>query len=195
MTLRGEHHSTETRKKISETKRRESGRSAEPLQPQLCACGCGKYAAVDERRNRVSKYVAGHNSKSNHPMQGRHHSEETRAVLASYTGERGSAYRHGWARTPTYTSWNSMISRCRDQSNGSYESYGGRGIVVCERWLDFLSFLEDMGERPSLDHTLDRKDPDGDYEPGNVRWLTKAEQNARRRDPGGWAKKRAAQGK
>lgn len=164
--------------------------------PQLCACGCGEYAAVDERRNRVSKYVAGHNSRVEHPMTGKHHTEEVRKQLATYTEDRSSAYTHGWSKTPTYTVWNSMKSRCRDEGNASYPTYGGRGIRVCDRWMEnFENFLEDMGERPSMDHQIDRRDPDGNYEPSNCRWLTRAENNARRRDPGGWIKKRAEQAK
>ena len=190
----GKQHTEETRKQISEAKRRASGRSTAPLVPQLCGCGCGEHAAVDERRNRVSKYKSGHNSKTSHPMQGKHHTEETREVLASYSGERGSAYRHGWSCTPTYKSWNAMVSRCYTESTASYPWYGGRGITVCDRWrTSFENFLEDMGERPSLDHSIDRIDPDGNYEPGNCRWLTRAEQNARRRDPGGWIRRRAEQ--
>lgn len=203
MTVRGEHHTEETKRKISEAKRQLSGRSRAPLVPQLCACGCGEYAAVDEHRNRVAKYVSGHNSKVNHPMQGKHHTEEAKAKLASYTGEKGSSYRHGWARTPTYVSWKSMISRCEDERNASYPSYGARGIAVCERWHDFESFLEDVGERPGPDHQIDRRDPDGGYWcghcaecmgkgwVGNGRWLSRAENNARRRDPGGWIRRRA----
>ena len=161
--------------------------------PQLCACGCGEYAKVDERRNRVSKYVSGHNSRVAHPMQDRHHTDEARARLASYTGERASFYRHGWSRTPTYKSWSSMISRCRDLSNASYARYGGRGITVCERWRTFENFLEDMGERPSREHHIDRVDNDGHYEPGNCRWLLRGENWARRKDPGGWIARRANQ--
>lgn len=193
MTTESRRHTEETKRRISEAKRHEKNRA--PLQPQLCACGCGEYAAVDERRNRVSKYVSGHNSRVAHPMKGKAHSAEARIQLASYSGKRASAYRHGWSQTPTYKTWSSMLGRCRDTSNASYPSYGGRGIVVCQRWLTFENFLEDMGERPSLNHQIDRRDPAGNYEPSNCRWITRAENNARRKDPGGWITRRANQGK
>jgi hypothetical protein len=163
------------------------------LEPRLCACGCGEYAAVDERRNRVSKYISGHNSKVNHPMQGKHHSDETRERLASYTGEKASSFKHGWSRTPTYKTWSSMHGRCEDPRNASYKWYGARGIKVCERWASFENFLADMGERPSMDHQIDRRDSEGDYTPENCRWLTRAENNARRADPGGWIRRRAGE--
>lgn len=124
-------------------------------------------------------------------MLGKHHSEETRARLASYTGERASNYKHGWSNTITWKSWQSMHERCEDARNASFYLYGAMGITVCERWFDFENFLEDMGERPSKDHSIDRIDPKGHYEPSNCRWLTRAEQNARRADPGGWIKRRA----
>jgi len=191
MTTKGQRHTEETKRKISEAKRHEKNRA--PLEPQLCACGCGEYAAVDERRNRVSKFITGHNSRVLAPMTGKHHTTETRALLAQYNGERASSYRHGWANTPTYNTWSSMKSRCHDPGNGSYASYGGRGITVCARWLVFENFLADMGQRPSLDYQIDRRDPDGNYEPNNCRWLTRAENNARRKDPGGWIRRRAQQ--
>lgn len=160
-------------------------------EPALCACGCGGYTSGVTDPRRAGKYISGHNSRVKHPMEGKHHSDEARARLAAYTGEQSSAYRHGWSQTPTYVSWRAMRSRCRTLSNASYPSYGGRGIKVCERWEIFENFLADMGERPSLDHSIDRINPDGDYEPANCRWLTREEQNARRADPGGWIKRRA----
>ncbi len=150
--------------------------------PQFCGCGCGEPAPVDARRNRISKYIPGHNSRVTHPMKGRHHTEETRARLATYTGEQASAYKHGWAGTPTHNTWTSMHSRCRDPRNTSYPRYGARGITVCERWESFANFLEDMGERPD-GKTLDRLNGDGDYDPENCRWATKAEQEANKSNP------------
>jgi hypothetical protein len=141
-------------------------------------------------RGRPGKYISGHNSRISHPMEGKHHTDEARAKLASYTGERASFYKHGWADTPTYWSWSGMLSRCRDPRNASFKSYGARGITVCERWRDFENFLADMGPRPD-GKTLDRISNAGNYEPGNCRWATNAEQNANRQDPGGWATRRA----
>lgn len=80
------------------------------------------------------------------------------------------------ASDPTYSSWVGMRSRCNTATTSRYERYGGRGIKVCARWTEsFANFLEDMGERP-VGMTLDRKDSDGDYEPGNCKWSTALEQ-------------------
>jgi hypothetical protein len=73
-----------------------------------------------------------------------------------------------------------MIQRCDNPSRNCYKYYGGRGIAVSERWRSFENFLADMGERPE-DKTLDRINPDGDYEPGNCRWATWHEQALNRR--------------
>lgn len=149
------------------------------LIPQVCACGCGEMAAVDMRRKRVSKYVNGHNARVAHPMQGKHHTDETRAHLATFTGKKASSYKHGWSTTPTWKSWKCMHERCEDPRNASYRHYGAKGVKVDPRWDDFLNFLADMGARPSRDYQIDRIDPERGYEPGNCRWLTAAENNRR----------------
>ena len=83
---------------------------------------------------------------------------------------------HGYSRTKEYHSWCDMRSRCLDKTNSHYESYGGRGITICDRWLNsFETFLLDMGKRPP-NYTLDRKDVNGNYESNNCRWATDRQQ-------------------
>jgi hypothetical protein len=82
--------------------------------------------------------------------------------------------------SPTYRTWRAMHTRCRYPTAVGYKNYGGRGIKVCEYWGDFSNFLKDMGERPS-GTSIDRINPDGDYEPGNCRWATAKEQAANKR--------------
>lgn len=74
-----------------------------------------------------------------------------------------------------------MNQRCRNKNHKSYEDYGGRGIMVFFMWIGkggFEEFLRDVGKRPSRKHTLDRINPNGNYEPGNVRWATISVQNS-----------------
>lgn len=87
---------------------------------------------------------------------------------------------HGYYNTPTYHTWEGMKQRCLNPNATRYREYGAKGIKVCDRWLDFTLFLEDMGERPP-DRTLDRINPFGNYEPTNCRWATKKEQQNNQR--------------
>ncbi len=89
---------------------------------------------------------------------------------------------HGRRETPEYQAWKSMVARCTIPSASHYAEYGGRGIGVCQRWREsFVVFLADVGPRPSATHSLDRIDPNGNYEPGNVRWATRHEQHRNQR--------------
>jgi hypothetical protein len=103
--------------------------------------------------------------------------------------QRESATKHGESgpgkRTPEYKAWGSMIARCYNPNCTGYESYGGRGITVCDRWRhSYSNFLADMGRKPNPTHSLDRIDNDGNYEPSNCRWATNQEQIDNRRDFG-----------
>lgn len=85
-------------------------------------------------------------------------------------------------RSPEYKSWFNMKARCYNPKNNRYNSYGGRGIKVCDRWINsFINFFEDLGPRPTIFHSLDRIDVNGMYEPGNCKWSTFEEQMANKR--------------
>lgn len=117
----------------------------------ICKCDCG-----GSIRTRTSALNNGH---------------------AQSCGCRRGGITHGHTKnriiTITFSTWQSMLMRCK-----SHKSYAGKGIKVCDRWKhSFENFLADMGERPSLEHTLDRyPNAAGDYEPSNCRWATKVEQ-------------------
>ena len=89
---------------------------------------------------------------------------------------------HGMTHTPEYRTWADMIDRCTRTTQKAFEQYGGRGITVCQAWLDsFQNFFTYMGPRPTPKHTLDRIDNEKGYSPDNCRWATAKEQRINQR--------------
>lgn len=90
--------------------------------------------------------------------------------------------KHGLSNHPAYQNWSSMKARCDPNDENFSADYAERGIVVCAKWQTFQAFWEDMGPTWKSGLTLDRIDNNGNYEPGNVRWATHAEQNRNKRN-------------
>lgn len=123
----------------------------------VCQCECGTQKAIN------SQALKSGETRSCGCLQ--------KELAAKRLTKHGYTSRKGC--TPTYQSWACMIQRCTNPNLRCYHRYGGRGIKVCERWRDsFKAFLSDMGKRPSKAHEIDRKDNDGNYEPGNCQWTT-----------------------
>jgi len=92
---------------------------------------------------------------------------------------------HGLShKHPLYPTWKSMRTRCNNPNSTSYPLYGARGVRICERWDNFELFLEDVGTKPSSSHQLDRINSAGNYEPSNIRWATREQQNVNQRVSG-----------
>lgn len=92
----------------------------------------------------------------------------------------GNRFSHRDSNSPTYISWQSMRQRCRNPKGNRYHRYGGRGIHVCKRWDSYENFLADMGKRPSIKHTIERKNSNNNYNKANCKWATQREQQNNR---------------
>lgn len=124
-----------------------------PAQFVICHCDCGR-----EARPGISNLLLG----------------KTRSCGCG-------RYTHRKSATEEHRIWLQMRYRCRASTSPDFARYGAKGVRVCDRWDSFEAFLEDMGPRPSRDHTLDRIDPAGNYEPTNCRWATRIQQQTNRR--------------
>lgn len=130
----------------------------------LCQCDCGKVWPV------ALRYIKSGMTKSCGCLK---------AELRKLPRSHGMSGRFN--KSTEYKIWASMIQRCTNAKEWAFQYYGGRGITVCDRWRKFENFYADMGPRPSKELSLDRIDPNGNYEKSNCRWATKSEQSYNRR--------------
>jgi hypothetical protein len=132
----------------------------------ICYCDCG-----------TKRDVTGHSLRSGN-------STNCGCLRRENLRKRRTRHGHcsGGRSTLAYTRWLAMLQRCFDPNHERYCYYGGRGVTVCDRWLKFENFYVDMDDPPP-GQWLDRRDNDGNYEPGNCRWTTPTEQARNRRPP------------
>lgn len=130
----------------------------------LCKCSCGSDKEV---------YVVGADlRRGNTKSCGCLHKELSSERIVNFSTK------HGYSGNPLHNIWKSMKQRCYNPKNKGYKNYGGRGITVCDRWLEsFENFFEDVSEGYEKGLQLDRRDNDGNYEPENVRWTTSSQNN------------------
>lgn len=131
----------------------------------LCLCDCGNYKVA------LGSHLRNGTTKSCGCLQ-----REQRQIIG------GHSRTHGMSRTLEYKIYTNMIQRCYNPNNPRYKNYGGRGIIVCARWLNSVEdFLKDIGKRPGPGYSIERMDNNGNYELGNWKWGTEFEQANNRR--------------
>ena len=140
----------------------------------ICQCSCGKTKSVDPR-----------NLKNPYP-------DKRSTSCGCYQKEmaRKAQTTHGLAGTRIHYEWVAMKQRCSNPNETGYKNYGGRGIQVCDEWrVSFQAFYDHVSALPHYGEpgrSLDRIDNECDYEPGNVRWATRHEQNINKRTAKGY---------
>jgi len=133
----------------------------------LCECECGNYYEISTGNLRSTRIKS----------CGCLRKENSSKRAKNRKGKLHPAYKHGknCKNSKTYRSWFNMKQRCINPNTFYFKNYGGRGIMICERWMVFENFLADMGECPK-GMSIDRINNDGHYEPSNCKWSTRKEQ-------------------
>jgi hypothetical protein len=154
---------------INQVKSYISPKKNKPKRRFECKCDCGNVVSIILADMRSGK------------------TKSCGCIKDNLTSIRNSIHNNTWKdgkriSIPEYNTWRGMKERCSNPNHKAYKDYGGRGIMVCERWINsYVNFLKDMGKKPSNDYSIDRINVNGNYEPSNCKWATKVEQQKNKR--------------